>query len=57
MLLILRGRVAARRRVGLRPGSFSHSPIVMTMDVYGHLFPRADDYAELAFAELTLLAL
>jgi hypothetical protein len=26
------------------------------MDVYGHLFPRADDYAELELAELSLLS-
>jgi integrase len=32
-----------------------HSSIVMTMDVYGHLFPRGDDEAELAAAELALL--
>ena len=24
-----------------------HSSIMMTMDVYGHLFPRGDDSAEL----------
>jgi integrase len=33
-----------------------HSSIVMTMDVYGHLFPRGDDSAELAAAEKALLA-
>ena len=33
-----------------------HSSIVMTMDVYGHLFPRGDDSAELAEAERSLLA-
>jgi integrase len=27
----------------------------MTMDVYGHLFPRSDDGAELAAAEQSLL--
>jgi integrase len=27
----------------------------MTMDVYGHLFPRGDDAAELAEAERILL--
>ncbi len=32
-----------------------HSSIVMTMDVYGHLFPRGDDSAELAAAERSLL--
>src|SRR5271155_2465125 len=31
-----------------------HSSIAMTMDVYGHLFPRADDSAELAAAERAL---
>jgi integrase len=33
-----------------------HSSIMMTMDVYGHLFPRGDDSAELATAERKLLA-
>jgi integrase len=33
-----------------------HSSIMMTMDVYGHLFPRGDDTAELAAAESALLA-
>lgn len=33
-----------------------HSSILMTMDVYGHLFPRGDDGAELAEAERALLA-
>jgi integrase len=32
-----------------------HSSIVMTMDVYGHLFPRGDDSAELEAAERSLL--
>jgi integrase len=32
-----------------------HSSITMTMDVYGHLFPRGDDGAELAAAERMLL--
>ena len=32
-----------------------HSSIVMTMDTYGHLFPRGDDGAELAAAERALL--
>ena len=32
-----------------------HSTITMTMDVYGHLFPRGDDGAELAAAEAALL--
>ncbi|WP_378944431.1 tyrosine recombinase XerC [Mesorhizobium sp. ANAO-SY3R2] len=32
-----------------------HSSIVMTMDVYGHLFPRGDDADELAAAERSLL--
>ncbi len=32
-----------------------HSSIGMTMDVYGHLFPRGDDKAELAEAEQVLL--
>ncbi|MGV8830445.1 MAG: tyrosine-type recombinase/integrase [Devosia sp.] len=33
-----------------------HSSIAMTMDVYGHLFPRGDDAEELAAAEAALLA-
>lgn len=33
-----------------------HSSIIMTMDTYGHLFPRTDDGAELAEAEKALLA-
>ena len=32
-----------------------HSGISITMDVYGHLFPRGDDAAELASAEKSLL--
>ncbi|HEV2899395.1 MAG TPA: tyrosine-type recombinase/integrase [Pseudaminobacter sp.] len=32
-----------------------HSSIVMTMDTYGHLFPRGDDADELAAAERALL--
>ena len=32
-----------------------HSSIAMTMDVYGHLFPRGDDTKELAEAERALL--
>ena len=33
-----------------------HSSITMTLDVYGHLFPRGDDSAKLAEAERSLLA-
>jgi len=32
-----------------------HASIQMTADRYGHLFPRADDGAELAVAEKALL--
>jgi integrase len=32
-----------------------HASIAMTMDVYGHLFPRGDDGAELAAAEKAFL--
>jgi integrase len=32
-----------------------HSSIMMTMDTYGHLFPRGDDGAELAAAERLFL--
>ena len=40
------------KRVQQRLG---HASIVMTMDVYGHLFPTGDDGAELAAAEKALL--
>ena len=33
-----------------------HSSIVMTLDVYGHLFPRNDDPAELAKSIRSVLA-
>jgi integrase len=33
-----------------------HSSIVMTLDVYGHLFPRGDDRAELAASEKALFS-
>jgi integrase len=33
-----------------------HATIAVTMDTYGHLFPRGDDAEELAAAEKTLLA-
>lgn len=33
-----------------------HSSVVMTSDVYGHLFPRLDDGSEMAEAEKLLLA-
>jgi len=32
-----------------------HSTIAMTLDVYGHLFPRADDSEELAAEQHALL--
>ncbi|HET9718299.1 MAG TPA: hypothetical protein VFP60_19185 [Pseudolabrys sp.] len=31
-----------------------HSSIVITLDLYGHLFPRGNDRAELAAAEAAL---
>jgi integrase len=37
-------------------GLLGHSTIVMTLDRYGHLFPRGDDRAELAAASSALLA-
>ncbi len=37
-------------------GLLGHSSIVMTLDRYGHLFPRGDDRAELAAATSALLA-
>ncbi len=36
-------------------GRLGHSSVTMTLDVYGHLFPTADDSAELAAAERALL--
>lgn len=33
-----------------------HSSIVMTLDIYGHLFPRTDDSAELAASSRALFA-
>ena len=33
-----------------------HSSLVMTLDRYGHLFPREDDAEEMARAEAALLA-
>jgi len=32
-----------------------HASVVMTSDVYGHLFPRGDDGEEMAAAERALL--
>ena len=44
---------------GLQPKEvqevLGHASIVMTMDTYGHLFPRGDDASELAAAERALL--
>ena len=37
-------------------GRLGHSSISMTADVYGHLFPRGDDGAELAAAEKAYLS-
>jgi integrase len=34
-----------------------HSSLVMTLDRYGHLFPKADDAAEMAAAEAALLGI
>jgi integrase len=33
-----------------------HASIVMTFDIYGHVFPRGDDRDQLAAAEKALLA-
>jgi integrase len=38
-------------------GRLGHASIKMTADVYGHLFPRGDDAAELAAAERAFLAI
>jgi integrase len=49
-----------RGGLGLSPKEvqerLGHSSIMMTMDVYGHLFPKNDDSAALAEAESRLLA-
>jgi len=37
-------------------GLLGHGSIVMTLDRYGHLFPRGDDRTELAAATSALLA-
>jgi integrase len=43
-------------RYNIRPQErLGHSSITVTMDTYGHLFPRGDDKAELAQAERLLL--
>jgi integrase len=34
-----------------------HASITVTMDTYGHLFPRGDDLAELTEAEESIMAL
>jgi integrase len=34
-----------------------HASITITMDTYGHLFPRGDDTAELTEAEESIRAL
>ena len=34
-----------------------HSSIVITMDTYGHLFPRGDDMEELSAVEEGIMAL
>ena len=34
-----------------------HASITITMDTYGHLFPRGDDTAELTEAEESIMAL
>ena len=38
------------------PSCLGHSSIVVTSDVYGHLFPRTDHGGEMAEAEKLLLA-
>jgi integrase len=58
--VIARSRRLADGGLGLPPKvvqeRLGHSSIMMTMDVYGHLFPRGDDAEELAAAEKALLA-
>jgi integrase len=49
----------SRGGLGLSPqetqARLGHSSIVITMNVYGHLFPRSDDSAAMAAAEAALL--
>jgi len=42
------------RNAEINNGWLGHSTIAMTLDVYGHLFPRHDDSEELAAAERAL---
>lgn len=51
------GRIASRRANNSSeiPGALICSTIAMTLDVYGHIFPREDDGEELAAAERALL--
>jgi integrase len=57
-------KVLPRMSLGKRMGSrlsgglkrLGHASIVMTMDTYGHLFPRNDNGTELAAAASALLA-
>jgi integrase len=51
----LGNRLQVRSAV-MRVQRLGHASIRMTADVYGHLFPRGDDGAELAAAEQALLA-
>ena len=52
-------RAAGRRRAGTATKvvqeRLGHANIAMTLDTYGHLFPRGDDGKELAEAELRLI--
>jgi integrase len=50
--LIDRGR--APKEIQTQMG---HSSLVMTLDRYGHLFPRTDNAAEMAAAEAALLGI
>jgi integrase len=43
------------RRAEVVQGRLGHASIQMTVDRYGHFFPRGDDGAELAAAEKMLL--
>ena len=58
-LCVLVHQSEARRRAGIADEAvqsrLGHASIVLTSDVYGHLFPSTDDGSELAEAEKFLM--
>ncbi len=47
--------VGLERPLKVVQARLGHASIQMTADVYGHLFPRGDDSAEMAAAEKAFL--